>query len=124
MPTDSRRSPTRKPSSVLDAWLQSRSGPSVEGFSLEPGERLHEARVYPGRIEGYRLEVLSKTGPAGTTVVATLLRPDTTVTFQRRWDGLDDAGYAAAVADVEREVGRLGLCDLERVQVVRAENRP
>ena len=109
----------REASRVLDSWLRSRSGPTVESFSLGEGERLHEARVYPGRIEGYRLELLSKRGADGIATVATLLRPDKTVSFQRRFDRLDEAGYAAAVAEIEHEVGRLGLCDLDAVEVLR-----
>ena len=108
----------REASRVLDEWLRSRSGPTVESFSLGAGERLHEARVYPGRIEGYRLELLSKAGPSGIAAVATLLRPDKTVSFQRRWEGLDESGYEAAVGEIEAEVGRLGLCDLAAVEIV------
>ena len=117
----SRPAAPRQTSTVLDAWLRSRRGPGDETFALRPGERLHEARVYPGRIEGYRLELLSKAGDGGITLVATLLRPDATVSFQRRWERLDEQRYAAAVEEVEREVGRLGLCDPEAVQVLRPE---
>ncbi|RDI75974.1 hypothetical protein Gocc_0393 [Gaiella occulta] len=108
---------TRETNRVLDAWLRSRKGPAADAFALRAGERLHEARVYRGTIEGYRLEVLSKRAARGIELVATLRRPDATVSFQRGWDALDEPGYAAAVEEVEREVARLGLCDPERVQV-------
>ncbi len=112
----------RRTSTVLDAWLRSRSGPRTDELRLGRGERLHEARVYPGRIPGYRLELLSKVGAEGIALVATLLRPDTTVSFQRRWDGLDEAAYERAVGEVEREVERLGLCDPSTVEVHRAQS--
>jgi hypothetical protein len=109
--------PGRQTSRVLDAWLDSRRGPGADGFTLAADERLHEARVYPGAIEGYRLELVSKIGSRGIALVATLLRPDGTVSFQRRWTGLDDGAYAAAVGDVVGEVARLGLCDPARVEI-------
>lgn len=74
--------------------------------------------MYPGTIEGYRLELISKSGARGIELVATLLRPDATVSFQRRWDALDEDGYTAAVGEVVGEVSRLGLCDPDRVEVL------